>query len=77
MNHWLIAPLLVPLSASVALLFFTGRSPALRRTLSLVATAALLPLTILLVQLADSGAVLSYRLGGWPAPFAIVLVLDR
>ena len=77
MNHWLIAPLLVPLTAAVALLFFTGRSPALRRTLSLGATAALLPLAILLVQLADTGAVLSYRLGGWPAPFGIVLVLDR
>ena len=51
MNHWLIAPLLVPLTAAVALLFFTGRSPALRRTLSLVATASLLPLAILLVRL--------------------------
>ena len=68
MNHWLIAPLLVPLTAAVALLFCTGRSPALRRTLSLGATAALLPLAILLVQLADTGAVLSYRLGDWPAP---------
>ena len=38
MNHWLIAPLLVPLTASVALLFATGGSPALRRTLSLAAT---------------------------------------
>ena len=49
MNHWLIAPLLVPLTASVALLFATGGSPALRRTLSLAATAALLPLAILQV----------------------------
>ena len=77
MNHWLIAPLLVPLTASVALLFATGGSPALRRTLSLAATAALLPLAILLVLQADSGAVCSYRLGDWPPPFGIVLVLDR
>ena len=45
MNHWLIAPLLVPLTASVALLFATGGSPAISRAgyVATDASPAMLP----------------------------------
>jgi multicomponent K+:H+ antiporter subunit D len=44
---------------------------------SLAATGLLLCLTIALFMLATDGTVRPHYLGAWPAPFGIVLVLDR
>ena len=77
MSHLIILPVLLPLLAGLLLLLGSGRSLAWRRGLGLAATAALLPITLLLLQLADSGAYGVYVLGNWVAPFGIVLVLDR
>jgi len=76
MSGWIIAPILIP--ALVAPLLLLLRMAAdLQRRVSLGATALLCVTSIGLFMVADEGAVLSYRLGGWPAPFGIVLVLDR
>jgi multicomponent K+:H+ antiporter subunit D len=48
-----------------------------QRLISVVATAGLLALAVVLYGLASDGAPRPYRLGDWPAPFGIVLVLDR
>lgn len=77
MNHWLIAPILLPLVAGALLLLASGRGPGLQRGLSLCACAALLPLTLGLLHAATDGTYRVYSPGDWPAPFGIVLVLDR
>ena len=77
MNHALILPILIPLFAG-GLLLLGGRSRmAAQRTLSLLATLALLPVSLWLVQLAGQGELQQYALGNWAAPFGIVLLLDR
>lgn len=77
MNHLLIIPQLLPATAGMLNLLLADRGPGLQRLVSLCATATLLPVTILLLGLADNGAFSVYQLGNWPAPFGIVLVLDR
>jgi multicomponent K+:H+ antiporter subunit D len=76
-NHSLILPILLPLFAGSLLLLGAGRSLALQRLLSCLATWALLPVSISLLLQADAGELLTYELGNWPAPFGIVLLLDR
>lgn len=74
--HLLIMPILLPALAGMLLLLIR-RAEGLSRAVSLLATALLVFLTLLLYQQAAGGDIGVYRLGDWPAPFAIVLVLDR
>jgi multicomponent K+:H+ antiporter subunit D len=76
MNHWIIAPLLLPLVAGMLILLLVGRR-GVQRAVSLGATAGLLAIAILLMCFAGDGEFGVYQLGNWPAPFGIVLVLDR
>jgi multicomponent K+:H+ antiporter subunit D len=75
--HWLVLPILVPLSAAVALLIADRARAALSRTLSLASLLGLVVLAVHLLLLSADGEVRVYRLGDWPAPYGIVLVLDR
>ena len=77
MNHWITIPLLLPLVGGMANLLLVGRSPGNQRMVSLLTTVALLPVAIVLLLHADTGEMLVYQLGDWPAPFGISLVLDR
>ncbi|MFA7588060.1 MAG: monovalent cation/H+ antiporter subunit D, partial [Novosphingobium sp.] len=77
MSHWIIAPILLPLFAGMVLLFGARWGLRVQRGLALAATAALVPLAIALLIQADTGVYQVYALGDWPAPFGIVLVLDR
>jgi multicomponent K+:H+ antiporter subunit D len=77
MNHWMVAPLLLPLVAGMVNLLLTGRGIGVQRLVSLACTVALLAVSLVLLGSADSGALTVYRLGNWAAPFGIVLVLDR
>jgi multicomponent K+:H+ antiporter subunit D len=77
MNHLLLAPLLIPLAAGALLLIAERTSLRLRRSVSLIALAILLGVSLQLVALAGQGEVQVYLVGDWPAPFGIVLVLDR
>ena len=77
MNHWLTAPILIPLLGGI-LQAFMGYAPAtLRRTLGIATTALTLAAAILLMALADDGTYHLYAFGNWQPPFGIVLVLDR
>jgi multicomponent K+:H+ antiporter subunit D len=76
MNHLVIAPILIPALAA-PLLLLLRRQPDLQRLLSLGATTLLLGAALLAYGQAADGAVRAYLLGAWPAPFGIVLVLDR
>jgi multicomponent K+:H+ antiporter subunit D len=82
-RHLLIAPILLPLLTGAALLLFDESRYVLKATVSLASTVLLLILAFVLMDMADAGAggagalSISYAVGDWPAPFAIVLVLDR
>ena len=76
MSHLMVLPVVLPLMVAAALLAFAPR-PARARALGLATTFALVAIAGgLLAQSAD-GAYRVYALGAWPAPFGIVLVLDR
>ncbi len=76
MSHLVVLPIVLPLMAAALLLAVAPR-PGRARALALGATLALAALAAALVLLAGDGAHRVYRLGAWPAPFGIVLVLDR
>jgi multicomponent K+:H+ antiporter subunit D len=77
MNHALILPILIPLFAAGAIVALPVRAKRLQRALNVVATIALLPVVVALAVHAASGDITTYALGAWPAPFGIVLQLDR
>lgn len=82
-NHLLIAPIVLPLLAGALLLLFDERRHTLKAMISLGSTLALLLIAGILLRVSDTttatGAARTgvYLLGNWPAPFGIVLVLDR
>jgi NADH:ubiquinone oxidoreductase subunit 5 (subunit L)/multisubunit Na+/H+ antiporter MnhA subunit len=78
-SHLAILPIVLPLAAGVLLVLVEDRHHTAKLVIDMVATAALLAVSVLLlVHTSGNGAALAtYRLGDWPAPFAIVLVADR
>lgn len=80
-EHLMIAPVVLPLFAGAVMLALGGeRHRNINAALNVSATFALVAISIGLLRAADAapGDVAGvYRLGGWPAPFAIVLVVDR
>jgi multicomponent K+:H+ antiporter subunit D len=70
-----ILPILIPLAA--ALLQMASGRLRFQRVVGLLATALLVLVTGWLTLLADDGVLRVYALGDWPAPFGIVLVVDR
>lgn len=73
---WAVVPVVWPLLTAVLLLASSGR-PAVQRAVSLASLAGLLVVELLLAWTVAGGTVLVHRLGHWPAPFGIVLVVDR
>jgi len=78
-QHLIILPILLPLLMGAGLLFFDERKRTLKSICALIAAGILVLLAIILIMQAKdiAPAAQLYRLGNWPAPFAIVLVLDR
>lgn len=84
-THGPVLPVLLPAATAIVLLLLgdgSGSTPDARRlargrrlALGSVLLGGLLAL--LLMQQADAGVLTVYRLGAWPAPFGIVLVVDR
>lgn len=74
MNHWIIVPVILPAVLGPVLVLLRYNLH-LQRVIGLAGSAALLALS--LVLLTHSAQPELYRLGDWPAPFGIVLVLDR
>ena len=73
--HLPIVPIVLPLAAGALMLLVERRS--LRVALSLVSLLLLVAAAVALVRAADQPLAPVYALGGWPAPFGIVLVADR
>jgi multicomponent K+:H+ antiporter subunit D len=74
---WIIAPILLPAVTAPFLVLALRRAPKLQRRVSLVATGLLLAVAVVLYWITSDGVIRPYLLGAWPAPFGIVLVLDR
>lgn len=74
---WLIAPVAVPAMTAAILVLALRHSLNGQRIVSIAATAFQLAVAIGLYGLAGDGEPRAYLLGNWPAPFGIVLVLDR
>ena len=77
MNHWIILPILLPAVVAPLLAMSVRHDIVLARVFSLGSTVLLSVLGIAAIAVASQGETLTYSLGDWPAPFGIVLVLDR
>jgi len=75
--HWIILPVVLPALLAPLIAFVMRHDITLARTASLAGTGALVAIAAGLAILAAGGETHVYRLGDWPAPFGIVLVLDR
>jgi multicomponent K+:H+ antiporter subunit D len=77
-DHLPVLPIVLPLLAGAVILVTNERRVAFKAVLSLVAIAALVAsASALVVAAAAAPSPLVYRLGDWPSPFGIVLVVDR
>ncbi|KIC17678.1 monovalent cation/H+ antiporter subunit D [Leisingera sp. ANG-Vp] len=77
MNHLLIAPVLLPAIVAPFIIMVVRHHMDLTRIFSVASTVLLAAVTLALWAMAADGTVHVYELGDWPAPFGIVLVLDR
>lgn len=77
LNHWIVAPIVLPALAAPLMLLAGRFDLGLQRVLGLAASVALLAVAILLFAQTLDGTVQPYEVGAWPAPYGIVLVLDR
>ena len=77
MNHWLILPILLPALVAPLLMIVARHDITLARVFSVASSLLLVVIALVLLSMASDGAIRSYELGNWAAPFGIVLVLDR
>jgi multicomponent K+:H+ antiporter subunit D len=75
--HWIILPVVLPALLAPLIGFVMRHDITLARTASVAGTVVLLAIALGLTAMAADGTTHVYRLGDWPAPFGIVLVLDR
>jgi len=75
MGHWIIVPVVMPAVVAALIVLVMRHDLVLQRVVSTAAVAALVGVAVALF--ANAGTVQAYRLGDWPAPFGIVLMLDR
>jgi multicomponent K+:H+ antiporter subunit D len=83
-QHLPILPIIIPLLAGAGMLLFADAQRTPRTIVALTAALANLLSAIALVDMANGGiakiwpeGIAVYLLGGWQAPFGIVLVVDR
>ncbi len=76
-NHLIVGPLLLPLFMGT-IIVLNANQPIFRlRILGLSSCLAILVITLVLLFQSVNGPIQTYVLGDWPAPFGIVMVVDR
>ena len=76
-DHLLIAPIVVPAVTAPVTMLVMRRRRLFSLYLSLAGCVAMLAAALALFARAQDDQIRSYAIGGWRAPFGIVLVLDR
>lgn len=77
MNHWLIAPVVLPAMLAPFIVLAARYHIGIQRVFSIAGVLALVAIAAGLVWASADGTILLYLLGDWAAPFGIVLVGDR
>ncbi len=77
MSHWIIAPVMLPAVVGALIVLLMRNDLMLQRVFSLGATIVLAAISLAMLYAATVHPPEVYFLGNWPAPFGIVLVLDR
>lgn len=77
MNHWIMAPVILPALLAPLIGYVMRHDAFIARIASVAGTVGLVFIAAGLFAAAAPGETIVYRLGDWPAPFGIVLVLDR
>jgi multicomponent K+:H+ antiporter subunit D len=77
MSHWIIAPVVLPALVAGLMVIAMRGNLILQRVASVAAIVALNAIAVALLWAATTHGAEAYFLGDWPAPFGIVLVLDR
>jgi multicomponent Na+:H+ antiporter subunit D len=76
-RHLTIMPILLPLATAVVLLLVLRRNVRAQRAVSFVSLLVLIGIEVALCCRLFDGEIAVYQLGGWDAPFGIVLMADR
>jgi multicomponent K+:H+ antiporter subunit D len=76
-NHAVAVPVLLPAACAVLMLLAGEERIRLQRAVAVLACAGLAVVALGALGHSASGAITVYRVGDWPAPFGIALVLDR
>jgi len=76
-DHLPIVPIAIPALAAPLALLAMRRRQGWGTGIALVSCLAMLVCALALLAQANTGAITAYQLGDWPAPFGIVLVVDR
>lgn len=77
MGDWIVVPIVLPAVMAALIVLAVRHDIILQRVFSIVSTVALIAVTLSLLIFASGNDPEMYALGDWPAPFGIVLVLDR
>lgn len=77
LSHWIIVPIILPALIAPLLVLTVRYDLMLQRVISLASVVFLLGVSVALTWVAAGGAIEVYEMGNWPAPFGIVMVLDR
>ena len=77
MNHWIVVPVVLPAVMAPFIIMVIRYHLDLQRIFSVASVVALVAVSLALTAQAATGEIQVYELGDWPAPFGIVLVLDR
>ncbi len=77
MMHLIVLPVVLPALLAPFIIMTIRFHMDLQRIFSLAGTVALVGISLTLLAQAGTGDIQVYELGNWPAPFGIVLVLDR
>jgi multicomponent Na+:H+ antiporter subunit D len=75
MNNYVILPVLIPLLTGIILIIFR-KNIVWQRCLSLLSFLLMIVVCTYLVHLVSVGGIQTLRIGGWDAPFGIILVAD-
>ncbi|MES0823803.1 monovalent cation/H+ antiporter subunit D [Ruegeria sp. SCP11] len=77
MNHWIVAPIVLPAILAPFIIMVLRYHLDLQRIFSVAGVVGLLGIALTITAQAAGGDIQVYELGNWPAPFGIVMVLDR